>query len=147
MGTWDCDEPTTSELRAPRFDDENPQTHRSRRSTKRWCRGKKGVEHELAIRLSRYAESLARYPFQRNNSRWGPFVHYKRTCGWSPWFYTRDGDWTYRCAHEQFCVNCGRIFPLDTKRDCPEYDQHPKPQMSAEEYVNLPRDQRPEVPY
>lgn len=145
MSKWDV-EPTTSELRAPRADDEKPQAHRRKRSTKRWCRGKEGVEHKLAIRLKRYTESLARYPYQQTSSRHAQYFHYKRTCGWSPWFYTVSGDWTYHCSHEQHCVNCGKIFPLERKR-CPEYDQHPKPKMSAEEYANLPRDKRPPVPY
>ena len=91
--------PSATELRAPRLDDEQPVRHHRRRSTRKWCRGKVGVEHQPTIRLNRYVESLQRYqPGARSVPQWRP------VCGWLDW------SWRYFCRHERYCTRCGKIL-------------------------------------
>lgn len=63
MSDW-TNEPSVSDLRAPRVTDEQPVRHTRRRSTRHWCCGKIGVEHVGETKLNRYAESLQLYPLQ-----------------------------------------------------------------------------------
>lgn len=125
MAYW-YDEPSTSELRAPRAEDEQPVRHRRRRNTKQWCRGKVGVEHQMAIRLRR-SRLVSRY----SGPREGYWPQNGDSCGWSWWLWRLYDDWHYRCNHERYCTACGKIFDLETVA-CPDYPRHPKPTISAE---------------
>lgn len=135
MTKWDFGDPAPTDLRAPRPDDELPPPHRRRRSTRWWCRGKVGVEHQLEIRVMRYVAS------QRCADPPDPLW----CCGWAWWFWRRrhqvDDGWTYRCVHERFCTNCGKIYPLP-KLECPEFDQHPRPAITAWEAEARAREAR-----
>lgn len=138
MGKWDT-EPSASDLRAPRQADEAPARHTRRRSTKLWCRGKVGVEHIFEVRLTRSVAGRLWQPHKYGRDRYQYLngCH----CEWSWWLWRLYDDWKYRCAHERYCTSCGKIFPLEPK-DCPEYDSHPKPMISAREAEDQYRRQR-----
>jgi hypothetical protein len=123
-------EPSAGELRAPRPADEAPVRHTRRRSTKLWCRGKVGVEHAFGIRLKRAVVSREQQPHKYGRGRYRYLDGYH--CGWSWWLWRLYDDWSYSCGHERFCTGCGKIFTLEPT-GCPEYDQHPKPTISAQE--------------
>lgn len=141
MADWESRELLTSQLRAPRADDELPQPHRRRRNTKQWCRGKVGEKHQLGVRVKRNIASW-RYPHD-GESRARPG---RGHCGWSWWAWRLYDDWYYSCGHEKYCTKCGKIFPIEG--ECPEYDQHPKPdispQQAEEQHHALLREQRPQ---
>jgi hypothetical protein len=133
MANWDypC-EPAVSELRAPTLIDENPTRHQRRKQTKRWCRGKVGVEHTLEIRLKRAVASRAQQPHKYGRDYYEQLDGYH--CGWSWWLWRIYDDWRYSCGHEWYCTRpaCGKIFPLEPA-ECPEYQRHPKPMISPQE--------------
>lgn len=77
---------------------------RRRKNTRRWCRGREGVNHVLETRLSKGADyRLALDP----NAP---------VCYRAEW-------WPHRwwCNHERYCVNCGKIIDDSLHRDCPDY--------------------------
>lgn len=116
------DEPSVSELRAPRPDDEQPVRHHRRRSTKKWCRGKTGVEHQPAIRLNSYVESLQQYPRHQPGAR-SSVPPWRPVCGWLDldWSWRAFGDWRYLCRHERYCTSCGKILARLDNTECPNY--------------------------
>lgn len=116
---WDED-PSVTELRAPRLDDEQPARHHRRRSTRKWCRGKVGVEHQPAIRLNRYAESLQLYPRHQAGAR-SSIPPWRPVCGWLDWSWRVFKDWRYLCRHERYCTNCGKILAHLKDAECPDY--------------------------
>jgi hypothetical protein len=126
--SWDDDtEPRISELRAYRPTDENQPRHTRRRPTRKWCKGKKGVEHTPAIRLDRYRESLLRYP---RIDRAGHLQSNWPACGWMEWHWRRNKPWYYRCSHERYCSTCGKILTTRLQStDCPDY--RPRPRSAA----------------
>lgn len=60
-----------------------------RKNTRRWCRGKVGVPHTLAVREGDPKERVPEW--------------FKR-CGPNPW----TGRW--RCAEQEYCTSCGKIM-------------------------------------
>lgn len=86
----------------------------AKKNTKKWCKGKTGVEHKPEIRKSRYHASMGDKAF----CRWVP-----RWTGW------RSGGWDYKnprwlCFHEEFCTTCGKITRHTIDREeCPEYKE------------------------
>lgn len=70
-----------------------------KKDTKRWCRGKPGVEHEVETRLERFVTP--------------------GECGWYISRRTGKPMW-YRCYHEDVCSSCGKIL-LRTRKQCPDY--------------------------
>jgi hypothetical protein len=64
-----------------------------KKNTKKWCKGKIGVKHELAIRV-RAGEVYSLYP----RNRMPCFI--LNEGGWRP-------DW---CDEEEYCVKCGKIL-------------------------------------
>jgi hypothetical protein len=127
----DYDDPPPTQLRAPKLGDEYPVRHTRRRSTKRWCGGKVGVEHDLKIRVKREVASQRTQPHKHGRGNYQPHSGIK-SCGWSCWAWRLYDDWNYWCGHEWHCTKCHKIFPLEPA-ECPEYGQHPKPTISAEE--------------
>lgn len=97
MSDWN-DEPRLSERRASA--PEVPR-HRSRKDRRRWCRGRVGVEHELGVRVGRYAR--------------GRVERGKAPCHSPSW---RPGSWW--CNHERYCVNCGKIVDASLDDACPD---------------------------
>ena len=74
--------------------------HRSRKNTRRWCRGKPGIEHhpELTIRQWGYLR--------------GDPCHYWAVLG----------EWI--CYHVQRCTECGKIL-CHLGDECPDYTPRP----------------------
>lgn len=77
-----------------------------KKDTRRWCRGKVGVEHELEVNLQTWALSM------------------KYKCGWRKW--RRDvPHWS--CYHQSRCVKCGKIMEHWLSKDtCPDYAKLPE---------------------
>lgn len=98
MSRRDDDGPRRDELRA-RLRDVAP--HRSRRDTRRWCRGRVGVEHEPVVELDAVGRRLAATD--------------RPTCRSAPWGL--DGWW---CHHRRRCARCGRVLRHSLDRDCPD---------------------------
>lgn len=73
-------------------------THRSRKNTKRWCRGKPGVVHVTAV------ETKFRYGWEP-----GP-------CAWYPWAGSGWG-----CHHVERCTECRKILRWFRGRECPDW--------------------------
>lgn len=77
--------------------------HRSRKNTRLWCKGKRGVPHDARIRIQRHAQSRIDAGADPNRFR----------CRWGVLFY--GGEITaprlsYRCYHEVACEGCGKIL-------------------------------------
>ena len=98
MSDWD-DESRLDERRASAS--EVPR-HRSRKNTRRWCRGKIGVDHVLDVRLDRYGEMLWRRD--------------KAPCYRPSW---RPASWW--CNHERYCTRCGKILDASLNDECSNY--------------------------
>jgi hypothetical protein len=103
MPKW-YDEPHRDELRATSSDE--PRPHRARKNTRRWCRGKVGVEHVLEIRLGKHAE-------YRCTITPDSTVCYRTDITPKRW----------RCSHERYCVNCGKILNYSIGVDCPDFTE------------------------
>lgn len=69
---------------------------KAKKDTKRWCRGKVGVEHEPIVRK--------RAGYWHDKPCRGSVVSL---------------DWL-ACNHEEACVNCGKILKWALGKDCPE---------------------------
>lgn len=65
----------------------------SRKNRRRWCRGRVGVEHQLAIRMGdKYTAS-------------------RRECGWA--YRNKPVDWRWQrwiCCEQEYCTACGKIL-------------------------------------
>lgn len=78
-----------------------PKRQRARKNTRRWCRGKIGVEHEPIL--------VGSYRPCAPAPEWANAVM-RRLCG---------GDWW--CGHRSECANCGRVLnPRIASSDCPD---------------------------
>jgi hypothetical protein len=115
---WDGERfPSLGELRA---DLPEVQIHGKKKKTKRWCKGKIGVEHQPEVRLSKMHD----YWVVLDKPDVGQ-------CGWSPWYRwrrTTDGvirnevsRWSWRCYHERVCSKCGKILEWTLGRNCPDF--------------------------
>lgn len=73
-----------------------------RRRTRRWCRGKVGVEHgPEVVELASWTQHLPR-------SR----------CGYRPWA-RRGLDTAWFCQHVKRCAACGKVLRLGLGVECP----------------------------
>jgi hypothetical protein len=84
--------PRRDEVRAT---DLPPRPQRGRKNTRRWCRGKVGVPHQVEVRVSRHAYNDP--PCYR--------VEWYTGC----WF----------CNHERACTVCGKVIDITLGDDCP----------------------------
>lgn len=75
--------------------------HRAKKDRRRWCRGKKGVEHVTEIVM--YTPSW-----------WDQYHEEERSCFW--W----RGAHIWRCYHQEICTNCGKILQHTLGDDCPD---------------------------
>lgn len=113
MGKWDW-----AAKRPPTLDEQRVAAgesvpHRSRKNTRRWCRGKVGVEHRPGVRMGRwgvYAQAQG-YPA----CRWEEKSHWvyqlladKRVATWEG-----TGEWFWRCYHEDHCTACGKVLGVN----------------------------------
>ena len=94
-GSWDDDTRRLDERRADA--PEVPRQRGRRKNTRRWCKGKPGVEHTTTVRLD--PRRLTRYRSQ---------------CGVLSW-------WPHRwwCYHQLVCEKCGKILRYSIPEDCP----------------------------
>lgn len=77
---------------------------RGRKDTRRWCRGKPGVEHVLGVTVGNWCQSY-RFACRRAN-------------GWELWLWP-DKPWV--CRHQRSCVNCGKVLDYSLPwRECPD---------------------------
>lgn len=75
----------------------NVTPHRSRKDTRRWCRGKVGVKHVTEVRQAH--------------------GHYgARPCYRTEWWIEQ-----WWCNHQLVCVKCNKIMRHDLGTDCPDY--------------------------
>jgi hypothetical protein len=92
---WDTGLTHSEEVRRAVADDPEPAPQgRSRKSTRDWCKGRKGTPHEPVLELTRTAHGQP------------------GTCRWQPVFSWREKDFTlhWRCAHQEVCARCGKIL-------------------------------------
>ena len=75
----------------------------AKKNTRRWCRGKVGVEHIPEIKLTKW-------PYQRG-------------CKPPPaWALERRPQIDWWCEHERACATCGKILSTNLdKPNCPVY--------------------------
>jgi hypothetical protein len=86
-----------------------------KKDTKRWCKGKVGVEHVVELKTSGW-----------RNPQTDEFV----TCRWVPWGRRPH----YSCYCRKVCKTCGRVMDngyLRDKTECPYWE----PQPSEEEFA------------
>lgn len=84
--------------------DPTPRTPHARKNKRRWCRGKVGVEHVLAVRVSTWGQQLA--------TRWPD----RKPCFRAEWWPSR-----WLCQHERYCVTCGKIIHHTLDVECPDF--------------------------
>lgn len=81
----------------PRLDEDAP--HRSKKNTRRWCRGKPGTEHQVILTKHYWRREepppCRRWPWGREPRRWV-------------------------CYHVDRCTLCGKIL-RHYGNDCPDY--------------------------
>lgn len=124
LRNWGWDGPRLEDARS--LAPETP-AHRSRKSTRKWCRGKEGVEHVLSKRISKWGVSI----LQRHPASLYAGCGWKQRHRWVVTAETRDwlpipNEWKYNCNHEEYCTGCGKIMKHTLKAaDCPEWK--PKP--------------------
>lgn len=94
------DWPRRDDVRAT---DPPPRPQRRRKNTRRWCRGKEGVEHVTEVRLSKDAT----YRAERGMPS---------TCYRAEWYDRR-----WWCSHEEVCIKCGKIIRWTLDDDCPNF--------------------------
>lgn len=86
--------------------------HRSKKDTKRWCRGKPGVEHEREMREDRYLTTL-----KGRACRW--VLHY---------VHGRFPKPVWSCRHQWVCRKCNKVLTWRVEpEECPERVEEPKP--------------------
>jgi hypothetical protein len=75
--------------------------HKSRKNTRRWCKGKVGREHSPVVQHQK----------ERNGWRkaW--------TCGPRKWGISA-GRWG--CWHEEVCTTCGKVLRWTLGDECPD---------------------------
>lgn len=84
---------------SPRDDEAAP--HRSKKNTKKWCRGKVGVEHVIEVRMN------------KNRSWW---KERGRTCWRAEWWPEM-----WHCQHQRVCINCNKVVEPSLYDECPDF--------------------------
>lgn len=84
-----------------RATDARPTPQRGRKNTRRWCKGKVGVEHVTEVRLNKHATS----PWRNG----------------TPPCYRADWSKHWWCNHEEYCTRCGKTTRASLENDCPDY--------------------------
>lgn len=95
----------------PPVDDEMT-PHKSNKDTRRWCRGKPGVPHQLVVRLDKNLAAL-----RGADCRWTlRYIHGRRpVLNWN-------------CRHERGCAVCGKVLEYTVpQQDCPAFQPAPGP--------------------
>lgn len=118
---WDRDAKRPPTLAEERANGPEEQRHRSRKDTKRWCRGKVGREHTPGVQFGQGGRwALAR----------GEAAPCKRISRDDDWQYTlyvgsrQDTGTVWLCRHEDYCTTCGKVLSFDVLglgKRCPDY--------------------------
>lgn len=82
--------------------DDEVMPHKSKKNTRRWCKGKVGREHTPEIRHTGERNGWAK-GWVCGPRRWG-------LKGWS-------------CHHEEICTTCGKLLRWTLGGDCPDLDR------------------------
>lgn len=103
----------------PRLDERRisaPDTprHGRKKKTRRWCKGKVGVEHQLEIILDERVLSWMTHNGDRS------------PCYRPDWLVNtpmgrRSVFWSWMCSHVERCTVCGKIFEHALNDRCPNY--------------------------
>jgi hypothetical protein len=90
--------------------------HGKKKNTRRWCRGKVGVEHQLEVRLD------------ERTTAWRQHMHPDRPLCYRPDWLAQGGrsgrrpeSWSWMCSHIRVCTVCGKIFDQFLGTECPDY--------------------------
>lgn len=114
MSRYDWDnEPRLDEQRASAPD--TPR-HGRKKKTRRWCKGKVGVEHQLEVRLDERTASWRRHLDAERPTCYRP--------DWlanAPGSATRPETWSWMCSHIKVCTVCGKILEHYLGKNCPVY--------------------------
>lgn len=127
MSSWD-EEPRLDERRASAPD---VPKHNRKKNTRRWCKGKVGVEHQAEIVID------------ERTAVWRSNNHTRPECYRPDWLRnTKHGSthptWSWMCSHVERCVVCGKILEHFLGENCPVYT----PEITvfkAEELAKLKR--------
>lgn len=124
MTKWDRADKRPPTLAEQRVAAPDAPPHRSRKNTRKWCRGKVGVEHVPGVRLSQTGRWA--------KSRGEVICHWEDCDHWSFVVMTglrnKTGQF-WRCLHEDYCATCGKTLSagfngVDSDR-CPDYPHSP----------------------
>jgi len=96
--------------------------HRSRKNTRRWCRGVPGREHVIGVTPGKNGlYMLARYGADNPHAlcRW----HEKHAWTWVDGVrrWVGKGDWYWSCQHVYTCGECGKVMGDVPGRECPDW--------------------------
>jgi hypothetical protein len=81
--------------------------HRSKKNTKKWCKGKIGLEHDPEIKPS------SMYNYWKTSDPERPACRKPTWVGWHR-------EWM--CWHVRACRRCGKILdPFLSKEECPDF--------------------------
>lgn len=82
------------------------------KSTKKWCLGKQGREHQVELVVP------------PNTPGWR-----RDGCHWASWALS-DGTRWYLCNHVWICTVCGKHLRDTKAKDCPDYHEYVEPEPS-----------------
>lgn len=126
---WDSRTPRSAELAAEvagqqRAAVERVIPWRSRKNTRRWCKGKPGREHQVAVTL---------------RARWGhDDCHQPR---WRTTTGKPGREWL--CYHVESCTACGKVLRCLKDEECPIYQELRRPLDSTDLGGPVPQPQLP----
>lgn len=83
---------------------DRPTPQRGRKNRRRWCKGKVGVEHVPAVRVSKWGTHASQF--------WPD----RKPCFRADWYPNR-----WFCHHEVYCTTCGKITRTTLDVACPDY--------------------------
>lgn len=111
MSGWD-DEPRLDERRASAPD---VPKHGRKKKTRRWCKGKVGVEHQVEIVLDERTLSWRTHNGDRPPCYRPDWVANSTRASRSP------RAWSWLCSHVKRCSVCGKILEHYLGDECPVY--------------------------
>lgn len=94
--------------------DEDLSKTKSKKNTRKWCKGKVGKEHVPIVSIDT------------------KMLTYVRECHWREYSWTvfkREPEKRWQCHHHTTCQNCGKVLEswYLTKDKCPDYKEYDGP--------------------
>lgn len=111
MSSWE-EEPRLDEVRAGLPD---VPKHGKKKKTRRWCKGKVGVEHRPEIVID------------ERTKQWRSDFGSRPACYRPDWLVKggragrRPMTWSWLCSHVERCTVCGKILEHSLGTRCPDY--------------------------